>query len=299
MPGAVSPEAREARAALGAAIRLARGEAGLNQRQLADAADIGKSTMSRIETGEQRADDDELGRIMDALSAGAELRNRLRDLARDALRTGLNLPVSVIHRPADERQQIVLADEANAGLIRVYQANLVPGLLQTSNYARRVLRLTGAGDRLGPAVSFRLQRQEILSDPAHEFHFVITEGALRWHPAPGPGDTSMPHLLRQQVDQIASVATLPNVHLTVILADAPMLLVPPASFLLHERRAGGMGDKAIVEIPSDRLIIEKPDDVALYQEALEMLARSGVSGPVAIRALHQIAASLGRRPQQQ
>jgi hypothetical protein len=75
--------------------------------------------------------------------------------------------------------------ESRAGFIRNFESVFVPGLLQTSGYARGRLAVaidytsTPAGD-LDEAVAVRLQRQQVLHQPGKKIHIVITEAALRY-----------------------------------------------------------------------------------------------------------------------
>jgi transcriptional regulator with XRE-family HTH domain len=261
----------------------------MSQRDLAAIVGVGNASMSRIESGQTRPSSADLARIITAVGNG----DRLEELARAAVTAELGITPGIMQQPVNVRQALVRADEELAGTIRVFQADVVPGLLQTSHYARRLLRLSRAGDKLEEAVQERLRRQEILGS-GREFEFVITENALRWNPAPGPGDVPMPHLLRQQIRHIASAGTQPNITLRVIPSSAPMLLVPPGSFLMHENRAGGRPDKVIVELPSERLELEAGDDVAAFRNELELLRPSGLTGEGAARYLGHIAETLGK-----
>jgi hypothetical protein len=103
------------------------------------------------------------------------------------------------------------AYETTARTIRNFHPAVVPGLLQTAEYVRRVLSFVDVDPSVrerhdhAAAVAGRMRRQEALYDERRQFDFLITEAALRWHSY----DSG---LIIPQLDRIASVATLRNVQ---------------------------------------------------------------------------------------
>src|SRR5690349_8305909 len=139
-----------------------------------------------------------------------EERTALLALARDA-----NVP-GWWHKYGDVLPswfQSYLGLETAAALIRTYEVQFVPGLLQTKEYATAVVQL---GHRRAPIeevdrrVSLRLARQQILTrtDPP-QLWAVVDEGALR-RPIGGPG------VIRGQIEALIEATKLPNVRLQVI-----------------------------------------------------------------------------------
>src|SRR5262249_13413296 len=103
-------------------------------------------------------------------------------------------------------QRDVAGLEATAATLLNFQPVIVPGLLQTAEYARRIVLSgypTGRPD-IGAAVASRMERQAILYDEGRRLEFVIAEAALRWRVGPAP-------VMRAQLDRIASLATLASV----------------------------------------------------------------------------------------
>ncbi|WP_248960140.1 helix-turn-helix domain-containing protein [Sphaerisporangium perillae] len=134
--------------------------------------------------------------------------------------------------------------EQAAAVIRTWEVQFVPGLLQTEDYARAVIRLgldvTEA--EVERRVRLRMRRQRILSGPdAVKLWAVIDEAALR-RPVGGPGT------MRAQVEHLLEIGELPNVTVQVM----------PLSFGGHS--AGG-GPIAILRLPAGAL----PDVVYLEQ----------------------------------
>ena len=118
-----------------------------------------------------------------------------------------------------------------AGTVRNFQPGIIPGLLQTAEYARRIIEMSdisGEGDH-GAAVAARLDRQEALHDRNRHFEFLLTEAALRYRPGP-------PEVLTAQLDHLAALATLETITFGVIPADAEMHAITRCGFILYEDR---------------------------------------------------------------
>ena len=121
--------------------------------------------------------------------------------------------------------------EQQATAIRLFQPNVVPGLLQTAEYARHVLQASGFGaENLADAVASRVERQTVLYDDSKQFRFVVTEGALRWRLCPVPA-----HLA--QLDRVASLSTLANVSVGIIPWSAYVPNRPPNMFMILDDSA--------------------------------------------------------------
>jgi transcriptional regulator with XRE-family HTH domain len=107
--------------------------------------------------------------------------------------------------------------EATATQIRSFECQLVPGLLQTVDYARAVLgarAISSTPDVLDEAIAARLSRQAILGkSPAPLCWFVLDEAVLRRRVG---GQATM----RAQLAHFLEVTTLPNVFVQVVPFDA-------------------------------------------------------------------------------
>jgi transcriptional regulator with XRE-family HTH domain len=100
--------------------------------------------------------------------------------------------------------------ESLATVTRVFQPAMVPGLLQTAEYARNVLEMIGRPEEeIAPAVNARMQRQDALYRPGRHWEFMLTEGALRWR----PGSRQM---MSAQYDRLLRVAGVESVELRVL-----------------------------------------------------------------------------------
>ena len=145
--------------------------------------------------------------------------------------------------------------EAASSIIRNFETLLVPGLLQTEDYARAVVRPFEEGataERVNTSVEIRMRRQEQLDrdDPPLLF-FILDEAVVRR--LIGGRD-----IMRRQIRHLIEMAAKPNVTIEIV----------PFSAGTHP---GLTGPFVIVEFP------DPADDDVLYLEARGDLLRAGVS----------------------
>ncbi|MFE3056546.1 helix-turn-helix domain-containing protein [Nocardia sp. NPDC059239] len=214
---------------LGAELRRLRDMAGISGRELAKRVGISQSTLSRIEAGHVVPP---LPQVLDwakAVGAEPDSQDSLRTLTVAAHSPEVqDWAASLADRP--HLQDDVRAFEEDAHVVRNFQPALVPGLLQTADYARRVFATFDppyAPDALAAALAARLDRQRVLYDPAKRFEFLITEAALRFRPGPH-------RVLLAQLDRIISIETLDTVSIGVIPQDIEASTTIPHGFVIYE-----------------------------------------------------------------
>jgi transcriptional regulator with XRE-family HTH domain len=218
-------------------------------------------------------------RLADALRVPGDVRAELVDQA-TALHSELRT-WRALHRPSFRRRQAEIAQaEAAATTIHLYQPNLVPGLLQTAEYARHVLAGKRVGENLADAVASRVERASVLYDDGKTFDFVITEGALRWRVCPVP-------VLLVQLDRIASLSTLANVSVGIV----------PWSADVGQARQTNMfcvfdDSLVLVETMTAELTFREEADIAFYLRAFGTLSELAEYGEGAAMILARIATDL-------
>ena len=188
----------------GAELRYYRTRAGLSQKDLASRANVSHDVISKIETGDRPPAED----FPPRLDAVPELDTRAA-LSRlwDHLKKGQK---QSLHGWFQEWADI----EAQAAVLRWYEPLVVPGLLQTEEYARAILsaRPDGNLDDLDEQVAARLARQAVLDRPdAPQLWCVLDEGVL--HRAIGGSKVT-----RSQLYRLAEVAEHPKTTIQVIRA---------------------------------------------------------------------------------
>jgi transcriptional regulator with XRE-family HTH domain len=254
-------EAQTARKYLGSELSRLRRLSGLSGRDLAARVGISQSKVSRIESGTTIPTLPEVTAWADAAGISNETRDHLIRLT-EAAYTDVETWRSA-YRGKPQIQDETQMYETTARTICNFHPAIVPGLLQTAEYTRRVLSLA---DRTGiqtldygSVAVARARRQEILYDETRRFEFLITEAALRWQSYDS-------QLLLPQLDRIASASSLRNVRIGLLPYDSPIPGIPEHNFQLYSDRDDDQGPVVRVELLHARLTISDPQDVAIYQE---------------------------------
>jgi transcriptional regulator with XRE-family HTH domain len=275
----------EARIALGNRLRELRKQAGLSGRELAGSLSWQASKISKIENGRQTPSDGDIQEWTQATDSTSEAPGLLASLHtlevqhsewQRVLRTGI--------RP---RQNALAELDQQTRSFRVFEATVIPGLLQTSEYARarfaesiRIFKLTSD---VNEAVEARMKRQDIFYRPDKRFHFVLTEAALRFRMCP-------PAVMLGQLDRLISLAALPNMRLGIIGFDTVYTASPWHGFWLYDE------SKVLVETFSAGLNLAQPQEVTLYSAVFNELAGVASYGRAAraiiTRVIDDIAAQL-------
>jgi transcriptional regulator with XRE-family HTH domain len=272
----------EARGALGRRLRELRSAAGLSGRQLAESLSWPPSKVSKLENGRQAPSDDDIRGWTHATSSEDETAALLAQLHtlevqhaewQRILRTGLK-----------PRQQEHIEWDQKTRLFRAFEATVIPGLLQTAEYARArfaegIRRLKLPND-INEAVAARVQRQEILYRPDKRFHFVLTEAALRFRLCP-------PEVMLGQLDRLVSLSQLPNVRLGIIGFETQYATSPWHGFWMYDN------ERVLVETFSAALDLRQPQEIELYGNAFEQLAAVASYGRSARSIVNRVAEEMG------
>ena len=250
---------------------------GAHLRRLREAQGVSRETAGwEIRASESKISRMELGRVGFKERDVADLltlygltdddeRAALMDLARNANTPGW------WHRDGDILPswfQSYLGLEAAAVLIRTYEVQFVPGLLQTADYARAVI-LLGHGsapkEEVERRVNLRMTRQQLLTraDPP-QLWVVIDEGALR-RPVGGPG------IMRAQISALIDATKQQNVRLQVIPFRVGGHAAAGGSFSILRFPDQDLPDVVYVEQLTSALYLDKREDVDQYATAMERL----------------------------
>jgi transcriptional regulator with XRE-family HTH domain len=158
--------------------------------------------------------------------------------------------------------------EAAASRIRVYEVQFVPGLLQTPEYARAVMRAGHAAapdDEISRRVSLRMKRQQILSRPGGpKLWAVVDETALRRRLG-GPG------VMEAQLDRLIELAAEPNIALYVVPLQTGYHAAAAGSFSILRFAAPELPDVVYLEQLTSALYLDKRRDVDRYSAVMDQL----------------------------
>ncbi|HEY5833462.1 helix-turn-helix domain-containing protein [Streptomyces sp.] len=268
--------------ALGLRLRQIREQAGVSARSIAARADINQSTLSRIETGKIRPSVDVLDRIIAVMgieTAAEELHDLLGVLHTEAehLRRYARKGFGAL-------QNQIGALERRTRLVRAFQPSLVPGLLQTAEYAAQALSHVYyvTSTDLAQAAHGRIERQSILHEPGREFRYVITESALLYWVCPA-------RVMLAQVDRLRELATLPTVRLGILPQDRPMPNFPQHGFTLYD------DERVQIELHTSHVKLTAPADVSVYAATYAEYERAAVHGEEAETVLRRVMQEYRRR----
>jgi transcriptional regulator with XRE-family HTH domain len=213
---------------LAARLRELRKEAGLTGVELGRLTEISQSKVSKIETGRVTASPQDVQRIAKALDLPSDVTSEITERAA-TLMTETNSWRFFNRRGVRKRQEEFHQLELQATRIRLFQPLIIPGLLQTAEYARQILlRVTqGPSTDLGEAVRARIQRQSVLYDVDKQFTFVILEAALRHRFGAAQDQLA-------QLDRLSTMSTLSNVDIGIVPTTAELPRIPYNSFCIFD-----------------------------------------------------------------
>lgn len=248
---------------LGEALQQAMTDAGFNVAQMAHKLDWSASRVSRLLSGKRGGTELDVVSFMAVCGVTGAKRDRLLDLCRAANTKGWWQQ----HGDRMPKQLRTLVDhEDRAVRIGAFQPMILPGLLQTGDYARALIVASGSvpDDEVEERVTARLARQGLFSrTPPVRFTFFVHEFVLRL-PIGGPDVMSdqLHHLLRMSVR--------PSISLRVVRAAVGGHAGLAGHFQLMEFT----GFRPVVYLDSETscLFLEEDVEIAAYRRVLNGLA---------------------------
>jgi transcriptional regulator with XRE-family HTH domain len=208
MVGDHSPTVRRRRLAL--ELRRLREAARLTCEEVAEHLECSASKISRVETGRVSVSPRDVRDMLELYGVPADQRESLVQLARDSRQKGWWHAYSDTMQP---QMATYIGLESAASEIRIYEVSLIPGLLQTEDYARAVIRagmVNSPAEDIERRVSLLMARQPaVVRDDPPKVWAVLDEAALRRRVG-GSG------LMRLQLEHLLAQAALPNVAVQVI-----------------------------------------------------------------------------------
>ncbi|MGW7518379.1 helix-turn-helix domain-containing protein [Streptomyces sp. NPDC054796] len=270
-----------ARVALGTRLRELRVESDLLGKELAHRCGWQPSKVSRIETGKQTpsvADLRTWASVLDRDETFEELKGRLRTLETHYASWRRQLAAGT--KASQEAWQ---ATEDSVDHVRNFEAAVVPGLLQTAEYARHMLIRTTDLHRTVPdidaGVNARLQRQQALYETGRRFEFLLWEPALRMLICPRD-------VMAGQLDRLAGLIGMSTVSLGIVPLGVALAVVPTHGFWLFDRRL------VMVETIGAELRLNEGDEIDLYTTVWNELSDAAAYGSHAHRLLARARAAL-------
>ncbi|MFG2104528.1 helix-turn-helix domain-containing protein [Micromonospora echinaurantiaca] len=251
---------------LGAQLRRLREASGVTREGAGWEIRASESKISRMELGRVGFKERDVADLLTLYGVTApEERESLLKLARDANSPGW------WHRYGDVLPswfQSYLGLEAAAALIRTYEVQFVPGLLQTPAYARAVVLLGHPRADVAEVdrrVDLRMRRQQLLRRPQPpQLWAVVDEAALR-RPIGGSA------VMREQLTALIEATSAPNIRLQVVPFTAGGHAAAGGAFSILRFGDQDLPDIVYIEQLTSALYLDKRDDLDYYAVAMERL----------------------------
>ncbi|MFF0671612.1 helix-turn-helix domain-containing protein [Streptomyces tendae] len=281
MPLHPSSRVQKAREELAGRLREIRKDAGISGRELAVRCGWSESKSSRIEnarTPPSDADikawcracaaDDQTADLIAANRQSADAHVQWRRLQRSGLRR-LQESTGDLYRQTQ--------------MFRTYVSDVIPGFLQTPGYATALLSsiagFRGTPDDVGDAVAARMRRNEVLSNGARRFSFVLEESVLRYR-------LCSAETMAAQLGHLLGVMDHQNVAVGLIPLSAQRAVWPMPTFTIFD------DTRVHADTLDAAATLTQPGQVELYARAFDRLSQGAVRGAAARSLITDALASL-------
>lgn len=252
---------------LGQELRRLREAAGSTIDQVAERLNCSASKISRIETGQSGVSSREVRDILAAYQVEGQQAETLVEMAREAKQRGWWQLYGQVLTSA------YVGLEAAATELRSFEPLVVPGLLQTEEYARAMV-LAGwpdmSAEEVEQRIRVRMKRQSLLlQDDPLQLSIILDEAALR-RPVGGIG------AMRRQLDKLVNAAEQPHVTLQVLPLSRGAHGGMDGAFtiLLFEEQANQ--NLVFAANGAGGLFLEKDDEIERYASIFAGLQRDAL-----------------------
>ncbi|MCX5558471.1 helix-turn-helix transcriptional regulator [Streptomyces sp. NBC_00038] len=262
MASSVNPTVRRRR--LGQELRRLRELKGMTAEEVAERLLVSQSKISRLENGRRSISQRDVRDLCGVYEVeDVRIVDSLMQMAKDSRQQGW------WHSFGDIPYSVYIGLETDAASLRVYDPQVVPGLLQTRPYAEALvsgaLPETASGD-IDKRVQVRLRRQERISAPENPLRLwtVLDEAALRRV----VGNRS---LMREQLEHLVEQSQLPHVTVQVIPFEMGAHPGLNGQYAILEFPDAADSSVVYIEGVTSDLYLEKANDVQKYSVMYEHL----------------------------
>lgn len=263
-PGGSSPTVL--RILLGSQLRKLREAKGITREEAGYLIRASESKISRMELGRVSFKERDVIDLLEMYGVADDDRTALVGLARDANSPGW------WHKYSDVLPDwfgVYVGLEEAASLLRVYEVQFIPGLLQTADYTRAIVKRgqpAASADEVERRILLRAARQEMLTKPgAPRLWAVVDEAALR-RPIGGRA------VMRAQLERLITATGEPHVTLQVVPFGSGGHAAEGGAFTIMRFPAAELPDVVYVEQLTSALYLDKREDVEKYSEVMDQLS---------------------------
>lgn len=282
---ATGPTVRRRR--LGAELRRLRDSAGYKLEEVAGMLGVAPSTLSRIETGKAPTKSAYLSQLLELYQVtDAGQRQILVDMAREGHRKGWWAAYDDV---LPSGLGVYVGLEAEASGLRSYEIGVVHGLLQTTDYARAILRASAprhTADQIERLVDLRMERQRRLDDNPPLDLWVIHDEAVIRRTVGGPV------VMRHQLAHLLVAARLPGVTLQVLPFDTGAHAGHDGPFSIVEFHDRSDSEVVYVESTAGPIYLEKDREVRASAEVFDRLRAAALPPEASLDLISKAAREL-------
>lgn len=275
-----SPTVRRRR--LAAELRRLRKECGKTREDVAEYIGVVPATVTRIENASSGARPAEVQLMLDLYGVDGEERATLLQLARDAKRRGWWHQYGKV---VPAWFQVYVGLEAETQRFLWYEAEQIPGLLQTESYMRALIEAEPQKlpeDEVDRQVKLRIGRQGVLEgDEPPEMWIIVNEAAL--HRVVGSREVML-----HQLDHLVEAARLPNIDLQVLPFVHGAHPSPHSSFTILGFKKPMDSDVVYIELRSSALYLEQSDEIDTYKVMFDHLKAKALPADKSVRLIHRV-----------
>ncbi|GAA0357903.1 helix-turn-helix transcriptional regulator [Actinoallomurus spadix] len=257
---------------VGAQLRRLREAAGVSRKEAAEALNATETRIGRLEQGRAGLDEDDVVALLKLYGIDERgERDALLTVVREASRPGW-LQAYNNAMPAWFRPYVDLEEAAQ--VIRTYEVQFIPGLLQTPEYTRAVVSQgmsDPSADEIERRVELRMRRQRILYQPHPPRLWAVIDEAALWRPIGGVEVT------RAQLRALHEAARRQNITVQVMPFRVGGHAGEAGAFTILRFPEPELPDIAYIEQLTGAMYLEKDDDMDHYTAAMERLCVQSAS----------------------
>ena len=251
-------------------LRRLREQAGLTRDEVARRLEWSGSKVSRIETGQSRAQTGDVRDLLDIYGVQGDEAEALVQLAREARKRGWWTAYN------DVFTGTYVGLEAEASAMRTYQPQIIPGLLETEDYARALIRaglVRADPDEIERRVQARMARQEVLTRPDAPAIWAVLDEPIIRRPVGGPA------VMRAQLQHLIDITATPNSKITLQILPLTVGAHPGLSgpFVMLDFPSPEDPPVVYLETATDGLYLEETAETERYTLMFDHLRASALS----------------------
>ncbi|MFC4496021.1 helix-turn-helix domain-containing protein [Streptomyces ovatisporus] len=271
------------RIVLGTQLRRLREQRGITREAAGDAIRGSHAKISRLELGRVGCKERDVADLLSLYGVtDAEEREEYLVLARQSGNPGWWQKYSDVMSPWFDR---LIGLEEAASVIRMYEVQFIPGLLQTEDYARAVMRLghpRASTEEIERRVGLRSDRQAILTGPHGPKLWAVVDEAALQRPLGGPA------VMRQQIKRLLWAAEQPNITLQIAPFAIGGLAAAGGPVTILRFQEPDLPDIVYLEQLTSSLYLEKREEVENYMVVMDRLCATAEPPAMTVEFLERL-----------